>query len=133
MILVLFKETFSHTHTKGTLVKNQAWHNGSVFNKRKEKRLFWGAWPNQMVTNRLNRLLCCFLALSSRNKCHRHLWITLVKKISNTLIIALAASCKGRFNVARSKVGHISILKISICSWSAGTSKCTWNRPKRNI
>ena len=36
-----------------------------------------------------------------------------MKKISNTLIIALAASCKGRFNVARSKVGHISILQIS--------------------
>ena len=29
------------------------------------------------------------------------------------MIIALAASCKGRFNVARSKVGHISILQIS--------------------
>lgn len=114
MILVLFIETFPHTHTqKEPYFKIKPDIYGSVFNKRKEKRLFWGAWPNQMVTNRLNRLLCCFLALSSRNECHRHLWITLAKKISNTLIIASAASCKGGFNVARSKVGHISILQIS--------------------
>lgn len=102
-----------HTHTKGTLLSKPSLTFNFMFQSSiNEKKKDFSEVPDQIKWLLTDWTVCCVASwrcLPETNviDIFEEHWENL------TLITRLTASCKVIFNVARSKVGHISILQVS--------------------